>query len=398
MTKNYFFSSLCAVLLLFSNCLLVSCAKDKGDYSTTGSQLPFDGTIYSYLKSQPGTFDSFLLVIDRLGLTDSVNKQGVTVFAPTNESFKLAVEKYNNGKRAGGSPLTSLSIYDKAFLDTMIRRYIFPGVFKSASMQKTDGVTLLSISGYVMNGKTTYYNAQGFLTGGATSITLSDTRYSLFKTDWISTTANAVDIATTNGVVHVLDAGHIFGFDNFTKERKPFKGVPYVFPAAVNGILLMEAEDYDKGGDGVGFRSPNGRNGGTETISKNYRLDGFTLYSHSAGVTEGVSFPTTLDLQEMSSGHWASYSIDVPAEGDYKIQSRYRMKGTTNETTLMRYHIDFDLVNLTGPVSVTGKDAYPAWSFSTATVHLTKGAHIMRFFFEIPLQINLDAFYITRIN
>lgn len=394
--KKILFNPACYVLCFALNLFLAGCAKDNGSYAGNAAGKVFGGSTYEYFRSQTGTFDSLVLVIDRLGLADAVNAKDVTVFAPTNESFKLAVDKYNNGKRAAGSALTSLSVYDKPFLDTITRRYIFPGLLNSRDMEKTEGINFLSMSGYVMNGKTTYSNAQGFTGGGATTITLSDTRYSLFKTDWESTTANAIDIVTANGIVHVLDAGHIFGFDNFTKERKPFKGESFVFPAVLNAAAIMEAEDYDKGGDGVGFRSPNGRNG--ESSTKSYRLDGFTLFTHSAGTTEGFAFPSSLDLQDMSSGHWASYSVEVPEEGDYRIQTRYRIKGTTNEASLMRYHIDFDLVNLTGPVSVTGKDAYPAWSFSVSTVHLTKGSHIMRFFFEIPTGINLDAFRITRIN
>jgi len=376
--------------------VFASCAKDKGDYDAAFNRQPFNGTVYEYLKSQTGVFDSLLLVIDRLGLESEINKDSVTLFAPTNESFKLAVEKYNSGRRQSGSPLTSLSVYDKGFLDTMTRRYIIPGMYRSIDLFSTEGKPLKAFSGYPMNGRMTYSNAQGNTGGGATIITFSDTKYSQFKTEWLNTTANAVDITTSNGVVHVLDAGHVFGFDNFTKERKPFRGVPFEFPVNLNAYKIMEAEDYDRGGDGVAFRSPTGRNTVNDALGLAHRRDGFPLYSHSAGTTGGIPFPLTLDLRDMASGHWVTYSIDVPEEGDYKVQTRYRIN-SSSPTTLMQYHIDFDLVNLTGSIT-HGKDAYPAWSFSDVTVHLTGGPHIMRFFFEIPSFIHLDAFVITRLN
>jgi hypothetical protein len=278
----------------------------------------------------------------------------------------------------------------------MTRRYLIPGVYPSIELFSTEGKALKAYSGYPMNAKMAYSNAQGFTGGGATIITFSDTKYSQFKTEWLSTTANAVDITTTNGVVHVLDAGHVFGFDNFTKERKPFRGVPFAFPANLNAPVVLEAEDYDRGGDGVAFRSPTGRNTVNDALGLAHRRDGFPLYSHSAGITNGISFPLSLDLRDMASGHWVTYSVNVPAEGDYKIQTRYRIN-SSSPTTLMQYHIDFDLVNLTGSITL-GKDVYPAWSFSDVTLHLTEGPHIMRFFFEIPSFIHLDAFMITRIN
>src|SRR5690606_41629578 len=78
--------------------LLVNISCEKGDshyYNYSTETKVFDGTIYDYLKSQKGVYDSLLLVLDRLPdlraklqNTDSA----YTLFAVTYRCFVLALE------------------------------------------------------------------------------------------------------------------------------------------------------------------------------------------------------------------------------------------------------------------------------------------------------------------
>lgn len=390
-----------SLLFLFASLLIstlyLGCAKESGDYSYENPKETFDGSTYDYLKSKTGTFDSLLLVVDRLGLSDVLKNENVTIFAVTNQSFRLAIEKFNVARKATGGRLVNLSNYNQPFLDTLLCRYIFKGSLASSDFASTDGSLIRAYRGaYRMNAKTTYATSQGFNGGGATQITFSDTRYSTFTTTWLNTTANAVDIRTKNGIVHILESGHIFGFDNFTKERKPFKTEPFYFPTNINERKLLEAEDYDLGGEGVAFHFTGRRAGDSDK----YRRDGFTLYSHSGAGTPvdlNYLFPTSLDIQGANSEDWVTWSIIVPEEGDYRIDARYRLDRNLPATTVRRYHIDFDLADSFGPVWIVGTDAYPAWSAKTSTYHLTAGPHVMRFYWEIA-PILLDGFLITRVN
>src|SRR5690606_31111155 len=62
----------------------------------------FDGNSYEYLETNRGVFDSLLLVLDRIfPLQDTLRNKEVTLFAPTNESFTIALQNLNTQRRLG---------------------------------------------------------------------------------------------------------------------------------------------------------------------------------------------------------------------------------------------------------------------------------------------------------
>ena len=81
------------IVLAFLSFALISCKRD--DYLTGGSKhaKKYDVTTYDFLKGQPsGLFDTLILLIDKAGLKDKINQQGVTFFAPTD----YAITNYLN--------------------------------------------------------------------------------------------------------------------------------------------------------------------------------------------------------------------------------------------------------------------------------------------------------------
>jgi hypothetical protein len=398
MKKNILFLSLPILVVL--SMLYAGCVKNTGDYSYSNPKIPFNGTTYDYLKSQPGVFDSLLLVIDRLGLTNALKTEKITLFAPTNQSFKLAVDKLNNGKKANGGKLVFLNTYDATNLDSLMCRYLLPGIFPSDSMLTTDGITKATYKwAYPMNCKKTVARSEGVEGGGASSITFSDTRRSRFKTTWLSTTANAIDITTKNGIVHVLDPSHLFGFnDYFRANRSPWGGSIFNLPAVINNSVILEAENFDLGGQNIAYYSTTNKN----TLG-NYRpSEGINLSSHGgpAGTTNApttVQFPASYDIFQQSSGDWFIYTVNVPSEGDYYVQTRYRNRTATLSTSLSQYHWEVDFVNVSGPLTNVGKDAYAAWTFTNTTLHLKAGVHALKFFIEIS-GMEIDSYYITKLN
>ena len=180
--------------------LLGNCTKDSGDYSAELAPKPFNGNTYQYLKANVG-FDSLLLVIDRLNLTDTLIHNSITLFAPTNESFVRVVTKYNVARKLQNRVPLYLKDMDRDFLDSIMCRYIIRGLYPANSFNFINGLTISAVRyGYPMNAKLSTANASGFKSGGPAVIDLSYTRRSSFSIDWSKTTANTVDLRTSNGI------------------------------------------------------------------------------------------------------------------------------------------------------------------------------------------------------
>ena len=219
MTNKYFHKSmwLAAVSFLLV-AMLAGCSKGDDTYrnyqNTAGR---FNGNALAYLQSQPGVYDSMLLVINRLtGMRDSISQNDLTVFAINNRSFSLALQNINQARKDSlpAMPEVSLRTMDSAVLDMFFCRYLVRGQHTSDSLKGfTDGRLFTSIRyNYNMQMQFAQTNASGYLAGGPQAIIYSDPKNSVFTRNWIRTTTITVDIKTTNAVVHLLPSGHDFGF------------------------------------------------------------------------------------------------------------------------------------------------------------------------------------------
>lgn len=214
--KNY--------LLLAAGLLIIiaitSCSKaDKTYYDYKNTAGTFKGTTYEYLTAQTGLYDSLLFVASRLtGLTNALKTGNITLFAANNRSFELALFNINQARKDSipAMPQLSLATIDSVVLDSFFCRYIIPGLQHTDSLKGfTDGKLYASFR-YDYNMQLQYVatNASGFLGGGPKAITFSDPRNSIFTRNWVRVNTITVDIKTTNGIVHLLPAGHDFGFGN----------------------------------------------------------------------------------------------------------------------------------------------------------------------------------------
>lgn len=214
--KNYLVIAVC-VLTAAS---LAGCSKNNKEYyDYTNTAGTFKGSTYEYLTAQTGVYDSLLFVASRLtGLTDALKSGSITLFAANNRSFELALFNINQARKDSipAMPKLSLATIDSALLDTFVCRYIIPGLQNTDSLKGfTDGKLYASFR-YDYNMQLQYVatNASGFLGGGPKAITFSDPRNSIFTRNWVRVNTITVDIKTTNGIVHLLPAGHDFGFGN----------------------------------------------------------------------------------------------------------------------------------------------------------------------------------------
>ncbi len=203
---------------------ITSCTKtDKTWYNYKNNSGAFKGSALEYLQSQPGVYDSMIVVINRLkGLADTISKEKITLFAISNRSFSLALQNINQARKDSvpSMPAISLSTIDSATLDTFFCRYIIRGEFKTVDIADfTDGTLVSSIQyDYKMQMQLIATNASGFLDGGPKAITFSDPKNSIFTRNWIRVNTITVDINTNNAIVHLLPPGHDFGFgDDFVR-------------------------------------------------------------------------------------------------------------------------------------------------------------------------------------
>jgi hypothetical protein len=86
-SMKYLFRIITTILIV---AVLFPACKKRDDYFIGGSlhNPKVNMSTYDYLKSNSaGLFDTLLLLIDKAGLKDKVNQQGVTFFAPTDYSI-----------------------------------------------------------------------------------------------------------------------------------------------------------------------------------------------------------------------------------------------------------------------------------------------------------------------
>lgn len=209
------------VLFLLVGLLSQACDKeqDYGVIETPGAV--FNGTTLDYIDSHKGTFDSLYKVMNRLGdLNDKLAGANITLFAPTNNSFKLAFYNLNKIRTERNQAPLYIKDVDSAQLDTLMSRYIIKGVFTTDTVSSvTDGVKLPTVKyDYVMRARYGKENASGFVEGGPQFLVFSDPKGSNFIDYWINTTTDAVNIKTDNGIVHVLSSNHDFGFNEFIER------------------------------------------------------------------------------------------------------------------------------------------------------------------------------------
>jgi len=109
MKRSILFGKYFAAVVAIALMVQTGCKKEKGYYSSTPVAGSGSLTAYEYLKSKPGIYDSLLLVVDALGYQQTLSDSSVTVFAPSNQRFKIAVLNLNTIRQSLGQAAVYLS-------------------------------------------------------------------------------------------------------------------------------------------------------------------------------------------------------------------------------------------------------------------------------------------------
>ncbi|MDD5688307.1 MAG: discoidin domain-containing protein [Elusimicrobia bacterium] len=125
--------------------------------------------------------------------------------------------------------------------------------------------------------------------------------------------------------------------------------------------IKIEAEDFDKGGEGVGYHDKEARNFGEQ-----YRTD--------EGVDIEVNPAGGYDVGWVMAGEWLKYTVDIKTAGTYTIEVQVGATGKGGT-----FHIEFDDVDKTGPMTVPDTGGWQTWQTITKTgVSLSEGKHVMK--------------------
>ncbi len=139
----------------------------------------------------------------------------------------------------------------------------------------------------------------------------------------------------------------------------PYTGTPIALPRA------FEAENFDKGGQGVAYNDTTPRNSGGH-----YRTN------------ESVDIQTSRDsagggyvIGWIAPGEWMAYTVYVPTSGLYNISIR----ASNGYSAAATFHVEVDGVNVTGPIAVSSTGSWSNFQwFGKAGVKLNAGKRVLK--------------------
>src|SRR5205085_7175110 len=120
-------------------------------------------------------------------------------------------------------------------------------------------------------------------------------------------------------------------------------------PAAIPGVI--EAENFDNGGDGAAYHdTSSGNNGGA------YRSTDVDI---EATTDTGGGY----DVGWMTAGEWLNYTVSVSQSGTYMLTARVAASGAGG--TL---HVEVGGVNKTGTLTIPNTGGWQAWTDTSTLV------------------------------
>jgi hypothetical protein len=214
------------IIAVLTTTILSGCQK-KDYFTDTGKHTAnYQGTVLDYLKSKPQMWDSLVKVIRIAGMEDVFKNEQITFFAPADSCIKRSMTTLNFVLDILGKPrVTRIEQIKPEVWKNQLSRYLFKGARGMNDYPQLDpdnlsaypGQIYSSYLGEIMNVGVIYNDAGGVKYAGYRQLRLS---YIPSKsaprdyTTWFSVTVATVNVAPTNGYVHVLNyPNHNFGFE-----------------------------------------------------------------------------------------------------------------------------------------------------------------------------------------
>ena len=150
------------------------------------------------------------------------------------------------------------------------------------------------------------------------------------------------------------DSGLLRPFD-----QAPVNGNPV--PVSSTQPTIIEAENFDCGGEGVAYHDMTSTNDAGST----YRQSAVDIADIVGGHT----------VRFFDTGEWMTYQINVATSGTYSLAI-----SAAQNATPAQYRIEIDNNDLTGPVSVTSTGSWDIyqWFVAPNNVQLNAGTHTLK--------------------
>lgn len=156
-----------------------------------------------------------------------------------------------------------------------------------------------------------------------------------------------------------------------TEVKGPYSG----FPISIPGVLQLE--DYDKGGQGIGyFDVSDGNNGG------GYRNDNVDISPEGTGFIVGW----------ISTGEWLEYTVDIDETGSYDFEFNTSSLNGGGE-----FDITLDGVDVLTGINVPKTGSWDQYEKFNEVMNLSSGEHLLRVNIGNG-GFNLDQIEITKAN
>lgn len=140
-------------------------------------------------------------------------------------------------------------------------------------------------------------------------------------------------------------------------SRAPFLGVPHSIPGTI------QAEDFDNGGEGVAYHDTDINNNGGA-----YRSTAVDIQASGGAESGGY------DIGWTQAGEWLEYTVNVATADSHTVEARVASDGDGGT-----FHIEFNGVDRTGPITVPNTGGWQNWTTLTIpNVNLGAGTQVMR--------------------
>jgi len=169
MKRSILFGKYLAVIVIAATIFGTGCKREKGMHDAVVTVNTTGLTTYDYLRSKTGVYDSLLLLVDKFaGMRQILTNDSVTLFAPSNASFQIAIQNLNDLRKSRNQDPVYLSQLaagtagvvgqkniekarrDSASLDTLVSMYILPKFWVASDFAIGDGQYVNSVRGGIL--------------------------------------------------------------------------------------------------------------------------------------------------------------------------------------------------------------------------------------------------------
>ncbi|MGZ5474966.1 MAG: Ig-like domain-containing protein, partial [Thermoanaerobaculia bacterium] len=189
--------------------------------------------------------------------------------------------------------------------------------------------------------------------------------------------AIAWDTTTTTNALHTLTAVARDAAGNSTTSvplsifvsnglQGPYLGTPSAIPGR------FECEDFDLGGEGVGYHDAMPGN-----VGGYYRTD------EDVDIINPYAFGYVVN--NFQTGEWLTYTINVSQTGTYRIEALVSSMLSTS-----RFHIEVDGTDKTGLIDVPNTGSWGSYRWvGTGSISLSAGRHVLKIYADAE-YFNID--------